>query len=176
MRDVFDYLKVCSPCAPITSGGRWPDLQFALTTYLLRQVALVVKNLPANAGDMRDLNSISGSGRSSGKAKGNLLQYSCLEDPMDKGDSWTTVQRVSGTQQAQTLKHIPRCWSPLPLPQFGLKLNSREGTHSHTSAENWIKDLLSMALPTRARDSFIHSQLLPSGSFHSLLSFRGHTQ
>ena len=45
------------------------------------QVALVVKNLPANAGDLRDVGLISGSGKSSGGGHGNPLQYSCLENP-----------------------------------------------------------------------------------------------
>ena len=54
---------------------------------------------------------------------------------------------------------------PLPLPEFGLTPNYREGTHPCLSAENWIKDLLSMALPSRARPRFTHSQYLPSGSF-----------
>ena len=43
------------------------------------QVTLVVKNLPANAGDVRDMGSIPGTGRSSGVGHGNPLQYSCLE-------------------------------------------------------------------------------------------------
>ena len=45
------------------------------------QAALVVKNLPANAGDMRDVGSIPGSGRSPGEGNGSPLQYSCLENP-----------------------------------------------------------------------------------------------
>ena len=45
----------------------------------------------------------------------------------------------------------------LPLPQFGLRLTYREGTKPHPSAENWIKDLLSMALTTRTRPSFHQS-------------------
>ena len=45
------------------------------------QVALVVKNLPANAGDIRDLGSVPGWGRSPGGGHGNSLQYSCLENP-----------------------------------------------------------------------------------------------
>ena len=49
------------------------------------QLELVVKNLPANAGDIRDLGSISGWGRSPGGGHGNPLQYSCLENPMDRG-------------------------------------------------------------------------------------------
>ena len=49
------------------------------------QVALVVKNLPPNAGDVRDTCSIPGLGRSPGGENGNSLQYSCLENPMDRG-------------------------------------------------------------------------------------------
>ena len=51
------------------------------------QVALVVKNLPANAGDLRDVGSIPRSGRSPGGGKGNPLQNSCLENSMDRGRS-----------------------------------------------------------------------------------------
>ena len=49
------------------------------------QVALVVKNLPANAGDARNKGLILGLGRFPGVGNGNLLQYSCLENSMDKG-------------------------------------------------------------------------------------------
>ena len=50
-----------------------------------------------------------------------------------------------------------------------LQVNNREGTQLHSSTENWIKDLLSMALPIRTRPSFLLSQSLPSGSFHKPL-------
>ena len=46
---------------------------------------LVVKNLPVNAGDIKDLGMIPGSGRAPGGGNGNPLQYSCLENPMDRG-------------------------------------------------------------------------------------------
>ena len=46
---------------------------------------IVVKNLPANAGDITDTISISGLGRYPGEGNGNPLQYSCLENPMDRG-------------------------------------------------------------------------------------------
>ena len=46
------------------------------------------------------------------------------------------------------------------------QVNSREGKQLHPSTENWIKDLLSMALPIRTRPGFPLSQSLPSGSFH----------
>ena len=53
---------------------------------------MMVKNLPANAGDM---GLIPGSGRSPGEVNGNPLQYSCLENSMDRGAWWATVQRVT---------------------------------------------------------------------------------
>ena len=49
------------------------------------QVALVVKNLPANAGDIRDWSSVPGLRRPPGGGHGNPLQYSCLKNPMDRG-------------------------------------------------------------------------------------------
>ena len=45
----------------------------------------MVKNLPASAGDVRDMSLIPGSGISAGEVNGNPLQYSCLENPMDRG-------------------------------------------------------------------------------------------
>ena len=50
-------------------------------------VVLVVKNPPANAGNKRDVGLIPGSGRSPGEGNGNPLQYSCLENPMDR-EAW----------------------------------------------------------------------------------------
>ena len=58
-------------------------------------MALVVKNPPANAGDVRDLGSIPGWGRTPGGGQGNPLQYFCLENPMDGGAWRATVHRVA---------------------------------------------------------------------------------
>ena len=55
------------------------------------QVALVVKKMPATAGDIRDVGSIPGLGRSPGEGNGNPLQYSCLGNPLDRGAWWATV-------------------------------------------------------------------------------------
>ena len=55
----------------------------------------VVQNLPANAGDAIDSDSIPRSGRSPGVGNGNPLQYSCLENPVDKGHWWATVHGVA---------------------------------------------------------------------------------
>ena len=62
------------------------------------QVALVVKNQPANAGDIGDPGLIPGSGRSPGGGHGNPLQYSCLENPRDTGAWRATVHRVAKSQ------------------------------------------------------------------------------
>ena len=62
------------------------------------QVALVVKNPPANAGDIRDLSSSPESGRSPRGGNGNPLQYSCLEKPMDRGAWQATVHRIEKSQ------------------------------------------------------------------------------
>ena len=58
-------------------------------------MALVVKDLPANAGFVRDSDSIPRSGRSPEGGNGNLLQHSCLENPMDRGAWWATVHGVT---------------------------------------------------------------------------------
>ena len=62
------------------------------------QEALVVKNPPATAGDRRDTGSIPGLGRSCEGGNGNPLQYSCLENPMDRGAWWAMVHRVTKSQ------------------------------------------------------------------------------
>ena len=59
------------------------------------QVVLVVKNPCASAGEVRDMGSIPGLERSPGGGHGNPLQYSCLENPMDRGTWWTTVHRAA---------------------------------------------------------------------------------
>ena len=69
--------------------------------FLVSQVALAVKNLPANIGDARAAGSIPGSGRSPGVGNGNPLQYSCLENSTDRVhsmDSWATVHGVARSQ------------------------------------------------------------------------------
>ena len=69
--------------------------KIALRREWASQVVLLVKNPPADAGGVRDLGSILGSGRSPGGRNRNPLQYSCLENPMDKGAWQATVRRVT---------------------------------------------------------------------------------
>ena len=58
----------------------------------------MVRNLPTSAGDIRDAGLIPGSGRSPGRRHGNPLQYSFLENPMDRGAWWATMHRIPKTQ------------------------------------------------------------------------------
>ena len=88
-------------------------------------MVLVVKNAPANAGDIRDTDSLPGSGRSTAGGHDNTLQYSCLENPIDIGVLWATVHRIakSRTQlkqlsthvRFQTLFHCAPDWSKIAL-------------------------------------------------------------
>ena len=61
-------------------------------------MVLVVKNPSASARDVRDVGSSTGSGRFPGEGHGNPLQYSCLENPMDRGAWQATVHRVTKSQ------------------------------------------------------------------------------
>ena len=66
-------------------------------------VGLVVKNLPANAGYIRDAGSVPGLRRSPGRGHGNPLQYFCLENPMHRGGWWVTVHRVTELDTTQVI-------------------------------------------------------------------------
>ena len=77
----------------------------------------MVKSPPANAGDIRDTGSIPGLGRSPGEGPGNLLQYSCLKNPTDRG---TLRAAVHGVTKSQT-----------QLKQLGMLMGSRACTHAH---------------------------------------------
>ena len=101
------------------------------------QVALVVKNRPANAGDIRNVGSSPGSERSPGKGHGNPLWYSCLENPMDRGAWWATVHRVAKSRTL--LKRLSRHKSAIFLaPQRPLEeaLTHCLALHSNASAHD----------------------------------------
>ena len=68
-------------------------------------MVLVVKKLLALAGDVRDVGWIPGSGKSRGEGKGNLLQCSCLENPMDRGVGWATVHGVTESDLTEVTEH-----------------------------------------------------------------------
>ena len=66
----------------------------------------MVKNPPVSAGDARDMGSIPESGRSPGEGHGNPLQYSFLEDPMDRGAWWATVLGVAKRHTTEQLSYV----------------------------------------------------------------------
>ena len=118
--------------APPTLGKSWSSSQGSIwvsiqTTQVSQppqeitdkeaQVALVVKNLPANAGDIGDVDSIPGWGRSHGVGNDNLLQYSCLENSMDREAWWATALGVTKkvTSPHRQESRPPPCHS-IPLP------------------------------------------------------------
>ena len=73
----------------------------AVLDHQASQMALMVKNLLANAGDVRDTGSIPGSGRSPGEGNGNPLQYSCLDNLMDRGAWRATGHRVEWSDMTE---------------------------------------------------------------------------
>ena len=81
---------------------------FSLIPYSFRasRVVLVVKNLAANEEDIRDAVSMPGSGRSPGGKHGNPLQYSYLENPMDRGAQQASVHRVAELCTTEASWHI----------------------------------------------------------------------
>ena len=64
-------------------------------------MAIIIKNPPANAGDIKDRGLIPGSGRSPGGGNGSPLQYSCLENPMDRGAWRAIIPRVAETHTTE---------------------------------------------------------------------------
>ena len=97
-------------------------------------MVLVVKNPPASVGDIRDAGSILGLGRSPGGGHGNPLQYSCLENPMDRGTWWATVHAV--TQNQTRLKQLSMNTFP-----FNRKKNKSSNRYQCT---NYIVSALSL--------------------------------
>ena len=69
-------------------------------------MALVIKNPPANTGDIRDESSIPRLGRPPGEENGNPLQYSCLENPMDRGAWRATVHGVTRVRHDLATKSL----------------------------------------------------------------------
>ena len=117
----------CVSCIGRQILYHWATLGASLITYLPTkspwgafQVALVVKNPPAIAGDAGDVGLIPGLGRSPGEGNGNLPQYSFLGNTMDRGAWWATVHGVTKSQTwwacthepMNTLWHILSCLHP----------------------------------------------------------------
>ena len=102
----YPYLPICYLIFRKNLQVVWGQRVFGAS-----QLALVVKNPPINAGDLRDEGLISGSGRSPGGGHGNPLQYCCLENSMDRGAWWATVHGI--TKSRTQLKRLSTCALPI---------------------------------------------------------------
>ena len=101
----YDYLCIYT-CLPYWSGSK-PKTEYIYLP-LNSQVVLVIKNLPANVGYARALDSITGLGRSPGVENGDRVQYSCLENSMDKGAWQAIIHRIANSQmQLKQLNTAP---------------------------------------------------------------------
>ena len=97
----------------------------------------MVKNLSANAGDVREAGLIPESGRSPGGGHGNPLQYPCLENPMDRGAWWTTVHRITKSQT-----------------QLSTYVHTHTHTHTHTHSINsrfFPRKITKSCFPSKSR-------------------------
>jgi len=131
------------------------------TNQLGFQVVLVVKNLSANAGNVRDVSLIPGSGRSPGEGHGNPLQYSCLENPLDRGAWQATVHRVA------------KSWTR--LKQLSMKASFYQITLWCQSLMHcWLTCVQSLwyGPETRSKESLIHGGLIKKPLFPFSLLFK----
>ena len=92
------HRNMCDPMEAVMLPFTFFLLLSSKNKHSASRVSLVVMNLPANARDVIDAGSILGSGTSPGGGHGNPLQYSCLENSMDRGAWWATVHGVTKSQ------------------------------------------------------------------------------
>ena len=119
----------------MTEKLNWTELRGLEGT---SKVAVVVKNPPANAGEARHLVLIPGLGRYHGEWSGNPLQYSGLENPMDRGAWWARVHRVATSriwlkQLSKHAKDSKKRKEPDQEPGTGKKIWDKSGTHQNMS-------------------------------------------
>ena len=111
---------------------------------------LVVKNPPTNAGDGRDVGLIPGSGRSPGGGHGNPPQYSCLENPMDRGPWWATVGRVakSWTQLKWLSMQAPEVFKKIFMFVDSILIVRHMGNLTNKSLQRELTDFDVHSLPS----------------------------
>ena len=112
-RNVMQDVWVLHGCYNITI---WKNFNILCHLYLSSQVVLVVKNLPANVGNMRVVGSIPGSGRSPGEGNVYPLQYSLLENPMEREAWQATICGVAKSLAQLKQLNTLACTSCLSLP------------------------------------------------------------
>ena len=97
--------EIKDPCTISGARTTWQHNWKSPELYRSFPGGTVIKNLPANAGDIEDASLIPGLGRSPGGGHGNPLQCSCLENPMDRGAWWATVHGVSPWGTVHGVRH-----------------------------------------------------------------------
>ena len=144
-------------------------------------MALVVKNQPSNAGDIGDWSSIPESGRSPRGGHGNLPQYSCLENPMDRGAWRATVIRLtkskawlSDISSVQSLSHVQLC-DPMDCRTLGFpvyhQLLELGQTHVHQVSDA-IQPSHPLSFPSPAFNLSQHQGLFQwVTSLHQMLKY-----
>ena len=121
----FAHFPVAALCVWMTVGENEPSslllvISWVIAWHQLEGVGcpggMPGKELPANTGDVRDVGLIPGSGRSSAGGHGNPLQYSCLENPTDRGAWWATVHGVTKSQTwlKRLSTHKQQVWPHVP--------------------------------------------------------------
>ena len=99
-------------------------------------MALVVKNSPANAGGVKDMGWICGSRRYPGGGHGSPLQYSCLENPLDRGAWWAIVHRAAKNQtrlkQLSTHTHLTQCLKQSGSTSSCVSLSEKQNNKKNT--------------------------------------------
>ena len=117
-------------------------------------MALVIKNLSVSAGVARDVSSISGFGRASGKGNGNPLQYSCWKSPMDRGACWVTVHGVTKSQIQLSMHAIKSNIKSVTTRQWNIQtvlkqneLSSHGVAKSQTQLSAWTTTILKTRSP-----------------------------
>ena len=121
---------------------RWSETQVASVLLGLphgaSQATLVVENLPASSGCTADSASTPGWGRSTGEGKGNPLQYSYLENSVDRGAWRARVHRVTKSC-AQLITHTAQRdgWTPAPDPPPGSQEKEMSGNQDAFSSLDW---------------------------------------
>ena len=122
------------------------------------KVALEVKNLPANSGDVRDTGSMPGWGSCPGGGNGTPLQHSCLENPTDREACWATVH--GATKSWTQLRVTTHTALAHPFPQG---LGAHE-IHSHEGSCSCLTDLRLRCMKASDCPKYMKSEYLDSNS------------
>ena len=114
----------------------------------------VVKNLSANAGDAGDADSVPGLWRSPGGRNGDWIQYSCLDNPVDRGAWWATDHGVAKSDTTGRLS--PAVWWVPRLTLWGWRTCSRDGTRLYVGIYCRLFCISILLLPDYYADGIMH--------------------